>query len=440
MRGVTFNSGLKSALLLSVLLHAGVGFVAVSVPVGAESETSQARAGMSEGSTVSLFDPADQNPPKITESDRASQPLTAAILEQDPPKALTPEEIERKLTLGIDESDQKTANWIGFANPTEHMAKLSGVEQPQLDRNPGSSGAPAIAGVNQSAPRPTLFPDALPGDMPIRPADAANARPAHDGDPSHDPSKPVADKASNGAPEGRDRTDAAMPREGEDLATGEKLSRPKRGVPDATRPGFDGPGPASRERGKNGSHDQVEAEDAVAETPRKIEPMRATTPREESPARPIPPDAPAGVQADHRPAAPMSEAGANLSSTPGQSGERPGERSPKEADASSTTPSVEIRPGRPAAAQGLDITTKRPIFTRLTRVTAYPDNPLLKVTFNRAGIVSKVEIVESSGLADVDGPVVNAIYQWTAKGKTLADLAAGDPSAGITLSVRILLH
>jgi len=102
---------------------------------------------------------------------------------------------------------------------------------------------------------------------------------------------------------------------------------------------------------------------------------------------------------------------------------------------------VEIRLGRPAAAKGLEIVTKRPDFSRLTRMTVYPpNNPRLKVTFNREGRVSEAQFIEPTGLAEIDSPVLNAVYRWTAKGEALSRLPTGDTKAGLSITVTILLR
>mgnify|MGYP001271672241 CR=1 FL=1 len=120
-----------------------------------------------------------------------------------------------------------------------------------------------------------------------------------------------------------------------------------------------------------------------------------------------------------------------------------GIRSEKEADPASKTKPVEVILGRPAAAQGLEIITKRPRrnpFSLVTRATAIPESPVLEVKFNRSGAVSKATIVKSSGTPDVDSPVLAAVYGWTARGKELELLPSNDPEAGITIRVTILLR
>lgn len=446
MRGGSINSGVHTGVVLSLLLHGIVVLVASTVPFTGELPESGARSGMLNGSQASfdLSDPALLTPTPPNSPEQRN--LTALLIPPEPtPKPLTPEELEQKLILGIDESNQKTQNWMGFANPTPHAAPLSTVEQPLLDPNPGIPGAPAPVGVSQNGPQAPMVPDTTPAETQAEPT-PTEARPAREGVKGPESTKPVGEKPREGVATGIDQLSNPAPREGEANGTGDKHTRPKRGTPDLARPDPTLPGPAPVEPGElmDPAPDTTIPEAATPETIKKVEPTRESAPTTEILAHPEPMGPPAprtpSTALPTTASAPMPAGGPTVSSAPGATGEHAGEQSPKEADASSTTATVEIRPGRPAAAQGLDITTKRPNFTRLTRVTAYPQNPLLKVTFNRNGIVSKVVLAESSGIPDVDGPVMNAVYQWTAKGKILAEISAADPNGGITVSVRILLR
>jgi hypothetical protein len=446
MRGDAVNSGLRTGVALSVILHAGVAFLASTVPVEEETGEQRARLGALNSSLVS-FDFADPlpetpSPPAAPEQ----RQLTTLMVEPEPIPRLTPEELERKLVLGIDESTQKTPNWMGFADPTEHKALLSEVEQPLLDPNPGTPGAPSTSGVSQSGPQTPMTPNSAPAEEVAQPS-PPEMRPAREGPKAPETAKPAGDIARNGSAEGVDQPGNPQPRPGEDRATGDKLALPARGIPDPTRVNPNLPGPKPEERGHtlDPALEPPTPNALKPEVPKKIEATKESAPTVEILSHPetVVPPAPGtpNTTAAAAPTAPMPAGGPSISSVPGATGTRPGEKSPKESDASSTTPTVEIRPGKPAAAQGLDITTKRPIFTSLTRVTAYPQqNPLLKVTFNRAGLVSKVLLVESSGAPDVDSPIVNSVYQWTAKGKLLAEISPTDPTGGITVSFRILLR
>ncbi len=318
-----------------------------------------------------------------------------------------------------------------MANPTEHLAKLSEVTQPQLDPNPGAPGAAGAGIVRPPMAEPSLAPENPAQPQPTTPP--ASERPKQD---------PV--KAREGDPNGRgDTAVTAPPRAGEPLGTGDKTTKPPQGVSEPNAHDIALPGTPEKLKGVE-TKDRPSESAEKPETIKAIEPPKAVKPVE---AAPEPAHAAATPEAatPREATPPKAATAAKGSDAPGEAmgggGNTPGDKSEKEADASSTTPSLEIRPGHPAAAQGLDIVTKRPNFTRLTRVVAYPErNPLFKVTFNSRGVVTKVKLVESSGVKDVDEPVINAIYQWTAKGKALAELASGDPASGLTISVRILLR
>lgn len=125
----------------------------------------------------------------------------------------------------------------------------------------------------------------------------------------------------------------------------------------------------------------------------------------------------------------------------GTAGQAPGERSEKEADAASRDAPIEIVLGRPAAAAGLEIITRRPkhpLFTQLTLVTSRPSNPEFEVHFDRSGRVLDVKVVKSSGIASVDGPLVAAVYGWTARGERLGRIGPG-PDATLAVPVTILI-
>lgn len=162
-------------------------------------------------------------------------------------------------------------------------------------------------------------------------------------------------------------------------------------------------------------------------------PATPTPPVSAQPSKPTPRSAATS-------ASPATPASAGESGSNGDGGVRDANPSAKESEATSTEDEVEIMPGRPAAGQGLDITTRRPNFSRLTRTIAWPSNPLLKVTFGRSGDVIKVVLVESSGDRSVDEPVINAVYQWVARGERLERLNENDPDAGLTINVRIILR
>lgn len=119
----------------------------------------------------------------------------------------------------------------------------------------------------------------------------------------------------------------------------------------------------------------------------------------------------------------------------------PAIESPKEADASAKDEPLEYRNGRVAAGEGLDITTVRPRWALSTRITASPGNPVVIVEFARDGRVrSAVFEGLGSGFESVDGPLLDAIYAWRARGDRLEALPQDDPDAVLTVRIRVHLR
>jgi hypothetical protein len=84
--------------------------------------------------------------------------------------------------------------------------------------------------------------------------------------------------------------------------------------------------------------------------------------------------------------------------------------------------SLEVQPGGVLVGEGLEIKTTVPRFSMVTRVSAAPRNPVVTLLFDpMTGRVIRVQFVETSGYADVDGPVQASLYQWRATGSKLAE-------------------
>lgn len=130
---------------------------------------------------------------------------------------------------------------------------------------------------------------------------------------------------------------------------------------------------------------------------------------------------------------------------PSQPGSRPGggdpgEQGPKDSDAFSRKVTGEYRNGRVVGAEGLDIRTVRPQFTLLARTFTSPRSVVVDVAFLRTGQVKEARIARSSGFdAEIDQPVLNAVYAWTARGKLLDELP-DHPDAHVMLTVAINLR
>lgn len=116
-----------------------------------------------------------------------------------------------------------------------------------------------------------------------------------------------------------------------------------------------------------------------------------------------------------------------------------GTKSDRESDAASTVTAKVRDLGQPLISQGLEIRTVRPRFTYYTQLTASPRPPVVRVQFDREGRVYRAEYVQSSGVSDVDRPLLDAIYEWRARGKQLEGLSNGNPPETVTIQIRILL-
>lgn len=113
----------------------------------------------------------------------------------------------------------------------------------------------------------------------------------------------------------------------------------------------------------------------------------------------------------------------------------------KEAIATSTVRASELRAGKPVAAQGLEIKTRRPEFDKVPLLNVLVRNPVVEVTFDHTGAVADARIVQSSGdPGGIDRPVLDAVYFWKARGKPLEALGEATPPGRITIRFDILLR
>jgi hypothetical protein len=120
---------------------------------------------------------------------------------------------------------------------------------------------------------------------------------------------------------------------------------------------------------------------------------------------------------------------------------QPGEKSQQETWAASVVGSLVYRPGRPLAAKGLQVFTVSPRWGVTTMLTCAPKNTVMRVTFARSGKVVKAEFLDTgTGYADVDGPLLDSVYRWTAQGELLKKVPASDPHAGLAFDIKFLLQ
>ncbi|MBO6514757.1 MAG: hypothetical protein JJ974_12405 [Phycisphaerales bacterium] len=100
----------------------------------------------------------------------------------------------------------------------------------------------------------------------------------------------------------------------------------------------------------------------------------------------------------------------------------------------------------PIVGKGLEILTVRPRYTSAVRLSAIPKNPVVVMWFNGTGKVARAEfvrdgrVVYSSGVLGVDEPLLNAIYQWRAKGAQIDGLDPKDPDDLVEVTIKILFR
>ncbi|MEL7472704.1 MAG: hypothetical protein AAGK04_05240 [Planctomycetota bacterium] len=110
----------------------------------------------------------------------------------------------------------------------------------------------------------------------------------------------------------------------------------------------------------------------------------------------------------------------------------PGLTSDREAPAVSLERAVQVVLGRPVAAQGLYIETRRPKVSNWDWVRGSARNPTIRLTYRADGTVREVAFVErdgrvlSTGHPFVDDKVITAAYDFTARGERIEALDRGE--------------
>jgi hypothetical protein len=106
-------------------------------------------------------------------------------------------------------------------------------------------------------------------------------------------------------------------------------------------------------------------------------------------------------------------------------GRKAGIESDRESMSFSLKDPIRIRPGQPAASQGLRIRTVDIDISTTARVATRRNAwAEVRVKFNRDGVVIFADFIDgkTTGHADWDGPVLDAVYRWVASGEMLNQL------------------
>lgn len=406
---------LALGLIASLAVHVGVGVVAGVTPAGFHPHADQ-----SQGVEMALlFDPPSPEPSE-------------------------PDEVE----LGLEHSDAQTDTWVGFQEATDHQAALSEVEQSALTPTP-AGGQPTPASIastpipeaspqpDQPAeqlaensdqpdvppPEPTETPIDPQAEAPVKPPVEPPAELPPDLPPveSPTPDSPLTDQPS--APETQ-AVEPIIPAPRPDPLLDVPSDMPL--IPTLPPP----PDPLLESLPPE---IPVEFIDPAILLAAPIPPPAAQTPQPAAPepASPTTPQTP-------EPAAPSA---ASEPTPPGEGGLLPGEKSPSESSASALAAPIDVRPGRVLAAQGLQITTVRPVFSTSVVALARPRSPTLVIEFGSDGRVRRARYVEgrSTGEPEVDRPLLDAIYRWTAAGEPLEHLS-DNPDDTVAITMRIILR
>lgn len=387
-------------IVASALLHAGVMWS--SLQAAEKGWLAQSRRQESEQTAARLRYEPDQPPVPPPEP----LPLPETRKPEPPPPQ------EDTLRLGIDDSEADTETWIGVRpeDAGDAQGRASTVDQAAYARPAGEPDLPLI-------PAPT--PD-LP---PTPPADAPPPSPATQVDaPADSPTglPPVPAPTTIEQPETDERPsdldlNLPTPAERKPAAEEDRKEQPEPNPEDFT-PLVLVPVPEKAEAAEA-------APEPVIETPQVSRPE----------------DAPVGLPAPPKPPAvpPAATPGGDVDD------QFPGDISDRESDATAIKNAIVVEPGKPVAGKGLQVKTIRPRWAHFTLITASPRNCVVRVAFNRFGKVEEASFLESTGRADVDRPILDAVYNWTAVGKDLEKLAPPEPGKAvetIKMEFRLILR
>tara|TARA_R110000782_G_scaffold73091_6_gene146147 strand:+ start:2252 stop:3376 length:1125 start_codon:yes stop_codon:yes gene_type:complete len=330
------------------------------------------------------------------------------------PPDLAPPEEDPPLRLGMDIPQNASIAWLGvLENPVEADAPESEVDQAALTPVVGAQpAAPAepMPQIETETPPQTEPPIEQPPPDPAEPA-PSEPRPTEPlvETPATEPAVEPATQAPPGPP----------------------LEARPRPFPSETEPG-DGDLPAQNEPSEPASPAESSSEPAPA--PQPAEPQIMGPP--EPPPQPAPEPAPAPTVPT--PAQRPSDAGA------------PGVEDQRAADAAKRRTARDLRTdllGQPLQASGdLNFKTVRPTWSLQVRNAYNPRrNPVVEIHFGPDGRVALAEFVpqpdgtRGSGYEEVDQPLLNAIYRWTATGKAIDALDPEDENARVSVVIRFLI-
>jgi hypothetical protein len=306
------------------------------------------------------------------------------------------------LALGLDSSTEESKVWVGFNEPEKHRAAPGEVDQAAFTEQPIAAAAQQPA-----AEAPPMNSAPASEQSPPQAIAAATPAPPQTTPQSREPSDRAVSEllginhlvASN---------QLLMREAGEEETTeSEPLPSPATQPDAAAAPAIDS------------------LVSLLQQLKEAAEQMSAAREPQPAPSQPSPPPAP-----------PSDEAIA-MKATSGA--REVGAQSDRESDATSAidVPREHWQLGRPLAARGLEIKPRRPDVTILTSLTAWPRNPLCRITFQRDGVPKKAELLRNTGDSRVDAAIEASLYRWRAAGKPLEALKDGDT---IDVTIRLVIN
>jgi hypothetical protein len=324
------------------------------------------------------------------------------------------EDAPEPMTLGMGIPENASIAWLGvLENPVEAAAPESEVDQAELSPTPGAEPMPEVSPPEMVEPvEPTLAPVPEPISEPVMqpvpdPPAATVVEPEPVVEPVRTPAQPL---QPLDVPE--DPRAPTLPPEITDPVEPEASPEAEPVVPMVTEP-------VERvEPGVMGPPEPT-AEQRAAEEPVEVSPAA-----QPAPARPTQrPPTPAGA---------------------------PGELDERASDAAMRRTARELpidRLGRPLQASGdLQLTTVRPTWSLQVRNAYSPRrNPFVEIRFGADGRVRWARFVPladgtvGSGYEEVDQPLLNAVFRWTARGEAIEALRDRGPGATHDIVMRFVL-
>lgn len=378
------------------------------------------------------------------------------------------------IKLGIEDgTTQSTMTWIGYNEYQQHLARLSEVDQAAF-RDTDEGGQP----MPMAREAPPMVPQVPSPSSSAPPAPAAQSAVSADPVPPQpvQPPQPPAQPAQRPPDPARPAEPAPQPPNRREDAQASPPPPPRTAATEATAPDpaaiqipeakttqvepmiqpVDKAPEQPEETPPDAKQPEVKAEPAP---PTQVTPPQDTkpaqAPAQEVPAPPADPSKPQPPSPPQQPTPPTQAASGNpqpsASPATGQSadpsarpGAKPGPKadgdlSDRESDATSTVevPPSQWRSGKPLAAKGLNVTTKRPVFDELTSISTAPQAPLAVIEFDREGKAVNCTLVKSSGFPNVDQAILDSLFSWRAKGKPLNNLKPGET---VKFRIKLLLR